>query len=402
MKRLITLFAVVLFTTGLTAQNVVPGGKETIKIKGFVGATMFLQDQSFKFGNGQNAEWANPPAHTENKWFHGFDVRNTRLTLVFNGPEITKGWKLGGVIEMDFFGGELGSSVFAAQMPMPRLRLAYADFVHNNLRIRMGQAWTPMFGNVPVSVSHIAFPLGYGSAGFVGWRFPGIYLYWGLNSKESAVNIRMDAALFTGSWNGPGNNNNFLNAGNFGTPQMEVKFNFIAKSWTVYVVGHYDQKNLAPVNTTYDSKLTGTAVELGAKFHTGGFLVQGNFYTGKNIGQQFGAITQVQDTSLDLHSMGGWVQIGYVFNKKLGVYGFLGGENVNHDDAVALFSSPRTKHLLYNFMVDYKLGAVTLGVEWLHSNLTYATKGGGARADDGYNDNTLGGNQLSLSCLYKF
>ncbi len=393
MKRIATLFAALLVAAGLYAQNVVPGGTETIKLKGFVSFTTFMQDQSFKFGNGQNAEWANPPEHTVNKWFSGFDVRNTRLTMVFNGhKKKDQKWNFGGVLEMDFFGGYVGTSLFAAQMPMPRLRLAYMDFVHNNFRIRFGQAWTPMFGNVPVSLSHIAFPLGYGSAGFVGWRFPGIYTYTGLNGKNSTVKIRMDIALFAGSWNGPGSNTNFLNAGNFGSPQFEMRFNFTGKKWSVYVVGHADSKNLAPVNVDNNNmKLTGLATEIGAKFHSGGFLLQGNLYTGKNIGQQFGAITQVQDTALDLRSTGGWFQIAYVFNKKFGIYAFYGSEKVNHDDAVAVFSSPRTKHNLYNFMLKYNLRKAAVGIEWLHSNLTY-----------GKTDQTLQGNQISLSALYKF
>jgi len=392
MRRFTALFAALFLAAGLYAQNVIPGGTETIKLKGFVSFTTFMQDQSFKFGNGQNAEWANPPEYTVNKWFRGFDVRNTRLTLVFNNHQKKdQKWNFGGVLEMDFFGGFVGTSLFAAQMPMPRLRLAYMDFVHNNLRIRLGQAWTPMFGNVPVSLSHIAFPLGYGSAGFVGWRFPGIYLYAGLNGKESPVKIRMDFALFSGSWNGPGSNTDFLTGGNLGSPQTELKFNFIAKNWTVYVVGHVDSKNLAPVNVdNKNMKLTGLATEIGAKFHTGGFLLQGNLYTGKNIGQQFGAITQVQDTTLDLRSIGGWFQIGYVFNKKFGIYGFYGSEKVNHDDAVAAFTSPRTKHNLYDFMLKYNLRKAAIGIEWLHSSLTYEKT-----------DEVLDGNQISLSALYK-
>jgi len=393
MRKFVTLFAAILLAAGLYAQNVIPGGTETIKLKGFVSFTTFMQDQSFKFGNGQNAEWANPPEYTTNKWFSGFDVRNTRLTMVFNGhKKKNQKWNFGGVLEMDFFGGYVGTSLFAAQMPMPRLRLAYMDMVHGNFRIRLGQAWTPMFGNVPVSLTHIAFPLGYGNAGFVGWRFPGIYLYMGLNGKESPVKIRMDFALFAGSWNGPGSNTNFLTGGNFGSPQTELKFNFIAKTWTVYVVGHFDKKNLAPVNVDNSNlKLTGLAAEAGAKFHSGGFLAQGNFYTGKNIGQQFGAITQVQDTALDLRSSGGWLQIGYTFNKKFGVYGFYGYEKVNHDDAVAVFASPRTKHNLYNFMLKYNLRKVAVSLEWMHSSLTYGTT-----------DTNIQGNQISLSALYKF
>ncbi len=392
MRRFVTLFAALFLTVGLYAQNVIPGGTETIKLKGFVSFTTFMQDQSFKFGNGQNAEWANPPDYTTNKWFGGFDVRNTRLTLVFNGHK-KKGqsWNFGGVLEMDFFGGYVGASLFAAQMPMPRLRLAYMDMVHGNFRLRLGQAWTPMFGNVPVSMSHIAFPLGYGNAGFVGWRFPGIYMYIGLNGKESTVKIRMDFALFAGSWNGPGSNTDFLTGGNFGSPQTELKFNFIGKKWSIYAVGHIDKKNLSPVNVDTKEKLTGLATEIGAKFHTGGFLLQGNIYTGKNIGQQFGAITQVQDTALDLRSTGGWFQVGYVFAKKVGLYAFYGSEKVNHDDAVAVFSNPRTKHNLYNFMLRYNLRKISLGLEWLHSSLTY-----------GKSDENIQGNQISLSALYKF
>lgn len=393
MRKFVTLFAVLFLTTGLYAQNVIPGGTETIKLKGFVSFTTFLQNQSFKFGNGQNAEWANPPAYITNKWFGGFDVRNTRLTMVFNGhKKKDQKWNFGGVLEMDFFGGYVGTSLFAAQMPVPRLRLAYMDFVHNNFRIRLGQAWTPMFGNVPVSLSHIAFPLGYGNAGFVGWRFPGIYLYWGLNGKESPVKVRMDFAVFAGSWNGPGSNTDFLTGGNFGSPQTELKFNFLAKKWSVYVVGHVDKKNLAPVNVVNKNlKLTGLAAEIGAKYHTGGFLIQGNLYTGKNIGQQFGAITQVQDTALNLRSTGGWFQIGYTFVRKFGIYAFYGSEKVNHSDAMAALANPRTKHNLYNFMLKYNLRKAAISLEWMHSSLTY-----------GKTDANIQGDQISLSALYKF
>ncbi len=392
MKKLITFAAILFFTTGAYAQNVMPGGKETIKIKGFISATAFLQDQVFKFANGQDAEWAVPPQFTKDKWFNGMDVRNSRLTMVFNGPAVENNWKLGGVLEFDMFGGFNGSGAFSAQQLTPRLRLAYMDIVHKNLRIRLGQAWSPLFGNVPVSLSHIAFPLGYGSAGFVGWRFPGIYFYLGLSGKDAAVKTRLDLAFFTGSWSGPGSNINFFTAGNAGTPQMEVRMNFKAKSWSAYIVGHYDQKDLAGVNVDApDSSLTGLAGEFGAKLHSGNFLLQGNIYFGKNIGQQFAAITQIQKYAKDLKSVGGWVQVGYNFTKKWSAYVFYGNENINKNEAVALFASPRTGHNLYNFMLKYQMGPFAIGTEWLYSKLTY-----------GANDATVDGNQFSLSGLYKF
>jgi len=392
MKRVLSLFAALLVAAGLFAQNVIPGGKEVIKIEGYVSATAFFQNQTFEFGNGQEAEWATPPEYTTNKWFSGMDVRNTTLRLLFNDKNKDgHKWHFGGALEMDFFGGYVGASLFSAQMPVPRLVIAYMDMVHNNIRIRVGQAYTPLVGNIPVSLSHLGFPLGAGATGWVGWRLPGVYLYWGLNGAESAVKLRLDAALFTGSWQGPGSTTNFLTAGNFGTPQMELKLNFNAKKWSAYVVGHFDKKNMSPVNVPKDSTLTGLAAEFGAKFHSGGFMIQGNFYTGKNIGQEFGQMTQVQQVAHDLSSYGGWMQVGYEI-KKFGIYAFFGSEKVDHDDAVACFSSPRTNQQLYNFMLKYAISHQTsVGMEWLHSDLTY-----------GKTDTDIQGDQISFSVLYEF
>ena len=80
-----------------------------------------------------------------------------------------------------------------------------------------------------------------------------------------------------------------------------------------------------------------------------------------------------------------------MLTKKFGVYAFYGSEKVNHDDAVAVFSNPRTKHNLYNFMLKYNLRKAAIGLEWLHSSLIY-----------GSTDKNIQGNQISLSALYKF
>lgn len=393
MRKFILLAVAMLIAAGIYAQNVIPGGDETITFKGFVSATAFLQNQTFGFGNGQNAEWATGPQLTTNNWFYGMDIRNTRLTFGFNSKKEIKGWKFDGVIEADFFGGFNGNSLFSAQQLIPRLRLAYMDFVHKNIRIRLGQAWTPMFGNVPVSLSHIAFPLGYGNAGMVGWRFPGVYFYWGLNGKDHPVKVQLDAALFTGAWNKPGNNVNFLTGGNLGSPQMELKLNLMGKTWKIYAVVHYDKKNLAPVNVNApDSTLNGTAFEIGAKYHPGGFLLQGNFFTGENIGQQFGEMTQFSPSTHDISSTGGWAQIGYKFPSKYGLYAYYGTEKVNKDKALAAgLSSPRTSNNLLDFMVDKSVGSVTIGLEYLYSNLTY-----------GASDTSVHGSQFAFSVLYKF
>ena len=403
MKKFFVLFAMFFLSSLLLAQNVETGGKETLKIKGFLSATFFAQDQAFKFGNGQSAEWA-ITNNTQNQWFYGGDIRNTRLTMVFNGPELTNDWKLAGVLELDAFNDPVNTGAFGGQVWTPRVRLAYADLVHENMTIRFGQAWDPLFGNVPVSLSHIAFPLGYGTTGDVGWRFPGIFFYYKFDSNSS-THVSLDAAVMAGSWAGPGSTTNFETAGNAGTPQFELRLNVENKFsdgavFKLYVAGHYDQVNLNGIGDSLTNNLTGTAGELGASFSSNGFMVQGNVYTGKNVGQQFGNLTQFPNTNLDLSSTGGWAQVGYAFESGWGIYGYYGTESANKDDLHALFYHVQ-KNELYNFMVKYETGPFEIGAEYLHSKQTYVT----------YQlvnnvitpkESDFPGTQISLSTLYKF
>ncbi len=69
----------------------------------------------------------------------------------------------------------------------------------NKTTIRVGQLWAPLFGVVASSYTHIAFPLGYGSAGDVGWRFPGIEVI-----QEMSPSTRLTLALLRNTWNAPG------------------------------------------------------------------------------------------------------------------------------------------------------------------------------------------------------
>src|SRR6266542_3533273 len=315
----------VFWVASMRAQTPPPEG---LVIRGFISATAFAQDQNFTFGNGQNAEWPAPPEFTRDKWFAGGDVRNTRLTLALNGPKVGKrGWAVGGQLEMDFFGGFNGTGAFSEQQPVPRLRLGFADITNGRTTIRIGQFWSPLFGFssnaatsvLPVSTSHIAFPLGYGS-GLPGWRFPGIFLYQGLTPKTAPVNAELQLAVMRGSWDrcfggttnnecstGVNSNINELSAGNAGFPQVEARLNLSGKiekgSWGVYVVGHWDQKDLSGANASLgNDKLDGKIGEFGARLQIGGFLIHGNIYTSKAAGQQFTALTQFGD----IKSTGGW------------------------------------------------------------------------------------------------
>jgi hypothetical protein len=375
------------------AQNVQTGGDEQLAIKGMIIASFFAQNQDFSFGNGQNAEFPSGPQFTTDKWFLDGDVRNTRLTMLFTGPEVEEHFKLGGALEIDFFGGFSGTGAFSDEQPTPRLRLAYVDVIRGKTTFRIGQAWSPLFGNVPTSPTHVAFPLGYGSAGMIGWRFPGLYIYRTMSEKDAKIAKKLTFALFRGSWSGPGDNLNSGSAGPASTlPQVEIRGDFSGKTvggsaWAVYLVGHYDQKDLSGANATAaDDNLTGTAVEFGAKFDNGAFSVQGNVYQGTAIGQQLGQITQFGDIS----GWGGWMQGGYQINKNWSGHLLYGVENP-HDQDVLLAGASRVKNEMIVASTQYKVGPYLFGLEWLHDTLT-----------SGPTNREIEGDQISVSVWYKF
>lgn len=379
-------------------SRVKPLGKESIFIKGFISSSFYMQDQTFVFGNGQDAEFPAPPEFEHNRWFTGGDIRNTRLDIGFKGPQL-QSWTVGGLIETDFFGGFNGAGPFSHQQTHLRMRLGYIQLTKGQTKIRMGQDWSPLFGEWPISTSHIAFPLGYGSAGYVGWRFPGIYLWQGLTSEDAPVKVQFQAGVFEGSWNGPGSPIKTLSAANVGFhPQVEARLNFSGKTsagypWKLYIVGHWDQKDLEGVNNinpnpAIDNKITGTAAEIGGKIKIGRFLVHGNLYHGKGIGQQFAAITQFGDIS----TTGGWMQLGYDLTEHWSLYGFYGMENPNDTDVLTwMGNNGRVKNTMYNLHLRYAVGPYWFGIEWLHDEL-----------ETGPDSTETKGNQIALSALYKF
>src|SRR5512146_787022 len=142
------------------AQQVKAGGGETITIRGFVAGTMFLQDANFGTGNGQRANYTTQELRG---WWHGGDIRNTRLTLALDSAAMVEDWRVNGAVEIDFFGAAAADRPFGGSQPQPRLRVAYAEATNGRTAFRVGQDWSLLLGTIPVSTSHIGFPMGWGS-----------------------------------------------------------------------------------------------------------------------------------------------------------------------------------------------------------------------------------------------
>ena len=370
----------------------------SVALHGFVSATAFHQDKTFAFGNGQNAEWPVPGSKGS---LSGADVRNTRFWLDFTGAKFAGDWIGGGRIEMDFFGGFNGTGAFSQQQATPRLRQAYMDLTNptTGTTVRIGQQWELMFpiDNSSSSLSHIAFPLGFG-VGMIGWRFPGVVVMQDLNHGATGPKWRLDLGAFEGNWSGPGNNINFLTAGNAGfRPQVEARLHVQDKTWLAYVAAHYSKVDLrgvggdapAPIKAGVNS----IGYEVGGQWKPGPWTFKGLAYSGKGLGEIFGAMAQFGDIS----ESGGYVQVGYNFTPHWAAYGFYAAARPDKQDVITWMGHGSSGLLRNNqsaLSLQYTEGAYDLSVEWMHDKLDFTS--------DGVTRKTTSGNQMSLNALYHF
>ena len=368
----------------------------SVALHGFVSASAFSQNKSFTFGNGTNAEFPVPGSRGS---LSGMDVRNSRFWLDFSGAKFAGDWVGGGRIEMDCYGGFNGTGPYSQQQPTPRLRQAYMDLTNpvTGTTVRVGQQWELMFpiDNIPDSLSHIAFPLGFGT-GMVGWRFPGVVVMQDLNHGSDGAKWRLDLGAFEGQWNGPGDNVNYLTAGNAGfRPQLEARLRVADKTWVAYAAAHYSEVNLKGVGNTVAApikdKVKSVGYEVGGAWMPGPWVFKGLAYTGKGLGEIFGALSQFGDIS----ESGGYVQAGYKFTPNWSAYAFYGIAKPDRADVLRwIGAAGRLKNQQSALSVQYATGAYALSVEWLHDKLDSAN---GATAT-----RTTTGNQVSLNGMYKF
>ncbi len=382
-------------TPARAQESVKVGEGETLTIGGFISSTLFYDYGLWgAFGQGQNAEYAAAPAsqpRTDKSILDG-DVRNTRLNFAFKGQPVVGAWEPHAFLEVDFFGGQ-DAPPFGDEQPRLRVRHAYADLTNGTTTVRIGQWWAPLFGEVPVSMSHIAFPLGYGSAGMIGWRFPGIFLYQKLGSGSGEVNGELQLAAMKGA--GPPANthdtaNGIGNGEASGLPQLEARLNLNGKrenlDWLLYAVGHVDWKDTTGTGLE-GSDQTAWAVEGGGKLAPGKLTLHGNIYYGRGIGENFAFITQQGD----VRGWGAWAQAGYALMPTFDVWGFWGVDQPDvkkfAEDHPALAPLLRQRNVNTNAMLRYHVGRYALGLEWLKSMTRWST--GRSVAD-----------QYSLSVMY--
>ncbi len=376
-----------------------------LKVSGFISTTLYAQDRAFSPSAGQGAWFPAVGPRGDDQWLFDGDIRSTRLTLSHTGPKLEV-LDLSGLVQIDFFGGQGASALTGDEQPIPRLRLAYVDAKLGKLTIRVGQDWSPLLGNTAKSLCHIAFPLGYGSGGKLGWRYPGIFLKYLITDADAPVVAKMDFAIMRGSWSGL--------AGQQGLPQAELRFDVgsakkAKTKWNLYLAGHVDQKDMngTALNEEDTDTLTGYAGQVGAMLKTGRLLLHGNAYYGRAIGQQFGHLLQLGD----IRGWGGWAQIGVDIVDGLTAYVFYGVSDPDDTDiANALLmdgdgnwvadASAKERNQQIAVAIHYTIESLVVGMEYFRADLDHVTVDSAASSD--FQRGTAEGQQVSLNVLYKF
>jgi len=367
----------------------------TLTISGFINATLFNDRGLFTggFGQGQNAEWADVTQPGLDQGHFDGDIRNTRIRFDFTGQPVIGKWAPKATLEVDFFGQNQGLPPFGDEQPQLRDRFAFVDLSNGRTTLRIGQYWSPLFGEVPVSLTHIAFPLGYGATGMVGWRFPGVFLYHDLRPGKP-MTVQLQVAAFKGS--GPGVGASGVGSGEAsGVPQFETRFNFAKRlgkaSWNGYVVYHVDNKDVNGVGVK-GGQLNGWGIETGHAVTSGKVTVHGNVYYGKNLGQQFGHITQGAGSNSvqgRIQGWGAWAQAGYDFTPRWSFWLYYGMDQPDaakylQNNGVAL---PRRLSHDTDGLIRFRAGRYALGLEYFRAVTRWST---GVRTAD----------QYALSVLY--
>jgi hypothetical protein len=382
----------------------------TFALHGFVSMSACLQDGAYQLSDCQQSIMAAAePAADESSL--GFDVRQSRFNFSVKGPQVFFGATPSAVLEIDFFQG-FGGGAFGNVSLLNRMRLAYSELSWGNHRLAFGQLNDLTFAMAPVSLSHIAFPLGY-ETGNIGWRRPGI---WGFHNLPFSSDLKLELAWMVGrsQWNdaaasiGAGFPDPATNPGGItratasATPALEgratVTFQKLLNAW---VAGHWNKVDLNGVGTGGGDDITVQAVNGGAKVTFGPATVAATGFVGKNLGPLVSNLVQfnLRPGNGDVSVWGWWAQAGYNVTKELSAWALFGQQKPDEQDAKAA-QMARLENQTTNVILQYRDGGYGVSAEWVNFKTTNATYDAGTGAFTGSSDANV--NQYIATATYFF
>jgi hypothetical protein len=422
MRKTLTAALLVCFAASARAEEAKPS-PWTFALHGFVSMSGYVQDAKTGLNEGQRALYATSPKLVTDENSLGFDVRQSRFNFSVKGPQVFMGATPSAVLEIDFMQG-FGEGNFGNVSLMNRMRLAYSELNWGNNRLAFGQLNDLTFAQAPYSLSHIAFPLGYGT-GNIGWRRPG---FWGFHTLPIASDYKLefawevgrsqwtDAATATGgqTYNSP----NDASLGEASTlPAVQARLTLASKLFTIWAAGHWNRVDMNGVGTgggTDDFDVTAGAA--GLKIAAGPVTLAGAGFYGQNTGALLGNIVQFNPggwnatttatgtgtaappaAPVDVTAWGFWAQLGVNLTKELSVWGLYGAQEPDNADAKKA-GFTRLKNETINAFLQYRDGGYALAGEWTNFKTKTATYAAGAFVSD----TDLKANQYMLTATYFF
>lgn len=395
-------------------------------VRGSATGTIFMQDAPFVTGNGTSALFG-PVVYTTDgqfkllpdNWMLGGDVRSSRISFIIRGPEAL-GAVPSGLLELELAGGNQVTTVpgsvavvrNAMGMPigtapsvttsaqgdeslLPRMRTAYVDLTWAMGRdvLRVGQFHNLLLTMIAASAARPG-TLGY-PAGQIGWRSPGItYMRKFMVGEETNFDLALQ--INRNSWidnvptcptgMGPPALNCVPHGVSLGEasslPQVEARLMlqsgkaespwlyYAPNVWQVYVIGHWDQKDLSGIGAVAAAPQRDTlqtlVIEGGFKLKLGPVQIAANGWWGQNAGGVYGNSIQIQTPDKpDVRGFGAWSQLSFSFTKNWTLWGFAGIDKPNQDEAI-LAGFTRLQNLQLHGMLSYTDGPVIVGIEWYH------------------------------------
>ena len=436
--KLTAFVAAVLLGTAAMAQTAAPAPAAeapkptwTFALHGFVSMSAAYQQGQFILSEGQQSlgsATAASPVHDKDSLT--FDVRQSRFNFSVKGPQVLAGATPSAVMELDFMQG-FGNGNFGDVSLLNRLRTAYSELDWGANRLQFGQQNDLVFAMAPVSLSHIAFPLGY-FTGNIGWRRPGVFGYhtlainsdlklegaWEVGRSQwadsAACVVGPVAALPAGTTtcSGVGGAASAAPGGiNLGeasaSPAVEGRVTLsYAKLATGFVAAHWNNVDLTgygaqgggQINpaTSSTHTLKVLAYNAGAKLTlplpsdlvlslaATGFYgyniypLTANFTTGASPTTAAGGTFRVGLDGQDITTWGYWAQAGLNLSKEFSLWGFYGQQKLDQKRLVRSFNLTAPGATAYenattNVIAMYRDGGYGFSAEWIHFATKYGT-----------------------------
>ena len=342
-----------------------------------------------------------------------FSVRQSVLGVTV-GQAKSSGWSPSALVEVDFFGPRTADNFQALNRVLnaPRLRVGYLQLEHNDWKIVAGQDKMILAPLDPVSLSHVAIPLG-GTAGNLWAWLPQVRVDW--NHKMGNTGLLVQAGILDPLFGDPKLTGDTITAGSaidtgssgFGSrstqpfyqARVAVSPQFGGRTSTIGVSGHFGQEK---VGVGHNLQSWAFAIDMNARLERH-VILKGEGFVGSNLIPFEGGIAQgaaVQGGKIQrIGAAGGWLELT-VFPKPGGngvLYFGAGTDDPKNSNLLP--GSTRTKNSFVWASYFRRLTeSVTLAVEW--SNWQFQT--GAFSGNNLLKGPTGSSNVFDLSLAYQF